>query len=331
MVCLVVVVVAAGAWWLFWRTPESAPTTFEPSQGEAPAAAAASGNAGRIRPARPTTKPGPPKPRGTTEQRAQAKKEFEEGMRLHGAGNVIPARSMLSRALLTGFLAEPEQAQAVAVLTAIADKMVFSIRIHDGDPYALLYTFKNRDRLINVARDLKLHLPWEGLLRINALRSAKRIKAGQTLKMVKGPCHSIVYKQPHVMDVYLRREGMDMVFLRRMRVGLGAEDTTPVGPWRVVSRLTKPVYNPTPRSGLKKSSIRYGEPNYAFGRKGLWIGLQGTGENTEGRTGYGIHSTNDPDSIGRNASEGCIRLGDDDIDLIYALLKERHSTVEIRP
>ena len=69
----------------------------------------------------------------------------------------------------------------------------------------------------------------------------------------------------------------------------------------------------------------------AFGSKGIWIGMTGIDKKTKDTSGYGIHSTSDAASIGTDASEGCIRVGDDDIDLVYAVLYENHSTVEIRP
>jgi lipoprotein-anchoring transpeptidase ErfK/SrfK len=44
-------------------------------------------------------------------------------------------------------------------------------------------------------------------------------------------------------------------------------------------------------------------------------------------TNYGIHSTNDPASIGKEGSLGCIRLNDVDIELVFSLLYEKWSTV----
>jgi lipoprotein-anchoring transpeptidase ErfK/SrfK len=46
--------------------------------------------------------------------------------------------------------------------------------------------------------------------------------------------------------------------------------------------------------------------------------------------GYGIHGTIEQDSIGRQASMGCIRMRPDDVALVYEMLSE-HSTVQIRP
>ena len=37
-------------------------------------------------------------------------------------------------------------------------------------------------------------------------------------------------------------------------------------------------------------------------------------------TSYGFHGTNDPDSIGEAASEGCVRLLNEDVELLFEIL-----------
>ena len=48
-----------------------------------------------------------------------------------------------------------------------------------------------------------------------------------------------------------------------------------------------------------------------------------------GAEGYGIHGTIEPDSIGKNASHGCIRLRNGDVDLVWEALVPNKSTVVI--
>ncbi|MEE8524065.1 MAG: L,D-transpeptidase, partial [Thermoanaerobaculia bacterium] len=43
------------------------------------------------------------------------------------------------------------------------------------------------------------------------------------------------------------------------------------------------------------------------------------------------HGTNAPESIGGEGSLGCIRMLPDDVGLLYELLSEGRSVVEIRP
>jgi len=54
------------------------------------------------------------------------------------------------------------------------------------------------------------------------------------------------------------------------------------------------------------------------------------GEGTaKGRTGFAIHGTNDPAEIGAAKSQGCVRMYNDDVVLIYNLLVSGRSLVEI--
>jgi lipoprotein-anchoring transpeptidase ErfK/SrfK len=62
----------------------------------------------------------------------------------------------------------------------------------------------------------------------------------------------------------------------------------------------------------------------------FWIGLAGTDGQAIGQTSYGIHGTIDPDSIGKMASMGCIRLRNEDIALVYEMLVEGKSTVIVK-
>ena len=49
-----------------------------------------------------------------------------------------------------------------------------------------------------------------------------------------------------------------------------------------------------------------------------------------GQNSYGIHGTIDESSIGQQQSQGCIRLHNADVELVYDLLTEGKSTVIVR-
>ena len=61
-------------------------------------------------------------------------------------------------------------------------------------------------------------------------------------------------------------------------------------------------------------------PGGPFGA--MWMGLS--------RPHYGIHGTNDPSSIGRDVSHGCIRMYNEDV-LALSVLVPIHTRVTIRP
>ncbi len=258
---------------------------------------------------------------------------YELGLRLMADGKFVQARSALSRALFSGRLAADQATSARNKLTDLANETLFSRRVYDDDPYTSQYVVQPNDHLglRALERRLELHVPDQLIIKINGLPN-DTIYAGDTLKMIKGPFHAVINKSDFTMDIYLHREGLEKLFITRVRVGLGRDDVTPTGMWRVKrgGKPPKPTWSPPPRSELQ-GPIRYGEPNYPFGKLGLWIRLEGIDDNTAPFRGYGIHSTDKPESVGRQASLGCIRLADPDIEVVYALLYEKWSTVEVRP
>lgn len=80
---------------------------------------------------------------------------------------------------------------------------------------------------------------------------------------------------------------------------------TPEGTFPIVVKFVKPGWKGIP-GGL---------PNNPLGER--WLGISVKGDN--GRT-YGIHGTNQPSSIGRYVSNGCIRMYNKDVIELYKLV-----------
>jgi len=96
-------------------------------------------------------------------------------------------------------------------------------------------------------------------------------------------------------------------------VAVGKESSpSPTGSFRVVARLTDPTYYHPGKV------IPAGAANPLGNR---WIGLD--------RKGYGIHGTNQQQSIGKASSHGCIRMSKRDLEELFAQIKVGDE-VEIR-
>src|SRR5581483_7849301 len=92
-------------------------------------------------------------------------------------------------------------------------------------------------------------------------------------------------------------------------VGLGRDNSTPTGLW-VIQPQNKT--HPATYYGLHgEGVIDANDPKNPLG--GYWMGITGLEGEAVGKSSYGIHGTIDPDSIGKMASQGCIRLRHDDI------------------
>lgn len=263
---------------------------------------------------------------------AEAMALWKQGNDLLARKRHAEGRTALTKALLSGRLPTAAERTAREALDELAGRMIFSRDIFDADPYVTLYTFQKGEVLAKIERKLKLHVPTQILLKINGVRSARTIRAGQTLKLIRGPFHAVVSKSHFTMDIYLHREGCEPAYVRRLKVGLGKNGSTPMGLWRVAlgRKLVRAPWNPPPNAEIQRS-IAWGEPDYPLGTKGYWLGLEGIDGNTRLHDGYGIHGTNHPESIGRAESLGCIRLADPDIETVFWLLYEHWSTVRVRP
>ena len=92
--------------------------------------------------------------------------------------------------------------------------------------------------------------------------------------------------------------------IRIFSTAVGARKTpSPSGSYQIVQRLTDPTWY------TKGKVVPPGSANPLGTR---WLGLS--------LKGYGIHGTNNPSSIGRNASHGCIRMRNSDVEQLFDMV-----------
>jgi hypothetical protein len=250
---------------------------------------------------------------------------LDECLALLDRGQIVDARQCLSDSLLNGTLTESEIAQARGLLTDLSDRLVFSPFITADDPFSIEYIVRSGDTLSGIVQKMGLQVDWRFIQRINQISHASAIRPGQNLKLIIGPFHAIVNKNAFRIDLYLG-DGDAQVFVRSYRVGLGEFNSTPTGLFKVRrnSKLLNPMWV-NPRTAEIFSSDN---PLNPIGER--WIGLQGMEERTKDLSGLGIHGTIEPESIGTNASMGCVRMLGSDVEIVYEMLLEGVSTVEIR-
>lgn len=251
-----------------------------------------------------------------------APSDHAEGLRLFDLGNqalqsgdLVNARTQLSQALRSG-LPEAKAAAARHTLLKLAQDMIFSSARTAGDPLVSTYIVQSGDSLTRIAKAHKI--PAELIARINNIADKNKIRAGQTLKIIEGPFHAVIHKNAYSMDVYLQDYLVD-----EFPVGLGEDGSTPTGTWKIKDRLVNPTYYP-PRGG---DIIYADDPANPLGER--WLGLEGVSGEAHGQMRYGIHGTIEPESIGKNASLGCIRMHNDDVELLFDLLVVEHSRVTV--
>lgn len=237
----------------------------------------------------------------------------------------LKARAVLSRAYPDA--ASTDQQTIRDALNKLNADLLFSKKVTPGDPLVTQYTVESGDSLVRIARRQELAVDWRLIQRINAVDPA-RLRVGQKLKLVRGPFHAVVDKSEYRLDLFHGSpdDPRSWLFIRSFTVGLGEGNSTPPGTFviRKGSKLVNPPWV-NPRTGEKYAAD---DPKNPIGEH--WLGFEGVGESAA-LTGYGLHGTIDPDSIGKQRSMGCVRLGTDDIALIYEMLEEQVSVVRIVP
>jgi lipoprotein-anchoring transpeptidase ErfK/SrfK len=112
--------------------------------------------------------------------------------------------------------------------------------------------------------------------------------SGQLSPLAEQPLAIIIDKDNHRLAVVSGN-----VLLRNYEVGLGG-DKTPEGNFAITEKVKDPN----------------GKSNGVFGSRGM----------TLSNTRYGIHGTDEPASIGKDESHGCIRMKKEDIEELYDLV-----------
>jgi L,D-transpeptidase ErfK/SrfK len=174
-----------------------------------------------------------------------------------------------------------------------------------------LYETQSQDTLLDIARDHDL-----GYVEIRAANpgidpwlpgAGKLLTLPSQHVLPDAPRRGIVINLPELRLYYYPPTGEP----RSFPIGIGDEGwETPVGRTEIAEKRTHPTWVPTKSEHQEDPdlppSIGPG-PDNPMGDHALYLGW----------TGYAIHGTNKPYSIGRRDSHGCIRLYPQDIDWLY--------------
>ncbi len=231
---------------------------------------------------------------------------------------IIDARNKLNDALLLP-MSQQQRAFIKEQLSQLSEQWLFSKRIFTQDSFCGSYRVQRGESLTTIGRQFRI--PYETLMLINNISRPQLLRAGQTIKVANGPFHAVVHRSLFTMDIYLQN-----VFVKSYNVGLGSPSKqTPTGLWQVKpgGKLQEPIWT-DPDTG---KVYHHGDPNYPLGS--VWVELQGVEGDALGQPSYGIHGTNEPESIGTASSRGCIRLHNGDAVQVYNLLEPTYSQVRV--
>ena len=235
-------------------------------------------------------------------------------------GKIISARDKLNQVLLAAPLSYQQRQAVKANLADLSEKWLFSRDPYASDTLTGTYKVQPGDLLSQIAKNYKV--PYEILMTINNIRRPRDLRAGDTIKVINGPFHAIVYRSTFTLDLYLGNK----TYVKSYRVGLGEKDMeTPTGKWRV--RTGGKLIKPTWTDPVTGRTYVADDPDYPLGSR--WIALEGLEGNAKGRAGFAVHGTKEPETIGTRSSRGCIRLLNGEVIELYNMLVPELSEVRV--
>lgn len=188
---------------------------------------------------------------------------------------------------------------AVLSLTSASEGMqkrwnaLFSKEITPG---SIAYTVKSGDNLYTIA--IKNHTTVTLIKKLNELKSDD-IYPHMQLKIYTAPFLIVIDKSENTLTLFSQGES-----LKKYSVATGKKNSTPTGEFKIINKLVHPTWFKT------GAILPPGSPKNALGTR--WMGFD--------KPAYGIHGTIDSQSIGTQASEGCIRMLNEDVEELYSIV-----------
>jgi len=226
----------------------------------------------------------------------------EQAKKLIADGKKPEARAALTEAILAA--AEgPARDEMRQTLDLINAELFFS---RSPSPDCIFYKVKERDTLGQIATQQKKDPYFANVIMlVNGISNAKKIRPDQNLKIPQGSFSAIVQKRAHRLIILLNGQ-----YIKEYPVTLGAAATpTPEGTFFADTKQVNPDWY-APDGTVYK----FGDSHNILGTR--WIGLKGAPE----YQGYGVHGTTDPQSIGKDASNGCVRMLNPDVEEVFGML-----------
>ena len=213
--------------------------------------------------------------------------EVYEGQQL-----LVEARGMY-RTLLERFPDSPLVARTQQRLGNLNVALLFSPVVTDLDT---VHEVRSGDTLGRIASSSGTTVAF--LKRANGLTSDV-IRPQQKLKVPKGRFSIVVDKSQNQLLLAENDQ-----FIKTYTVGTGKDNSTPVGTFKVVTKVPNPVW-------YKQGAVV--PPDSTENILGTrWLGID--------KKGYGIHGTTEPDAIGTQATAGCVRMINADVEELFDIV-----------
>jgi lipoprotein-anchoring transpeptidase ErfK/SrfK len=172
-------------------------------------------------------------------------------------------------------------------------KLLFSLVI---TPKSVLYEIKPGDTLAKIAREFKTTLD---LIKISNNLSGDKIIPGRKIKVWTVPFSILVDKSQNILILKSDEE-----IIKNYIISTGKNNSTPIGNFKITSKLINPTWY---KSGVV---VPAGSPENILGTR--WMGID--------LPSYGLHGTTEPQNLGQQVTQGCVRLSNHDVEELYTII-----------
>ncbi len=207
-------------------------------------------------------------------------------------GNLWEAMSLYQR-LINEFPNSTDIMNWQKKIEEINIKLLFS---PVSGPKSILYEIKPGDTLAKIAKEFKTTV--ELIIKSNGLKDDK-ILPGRKIKVWTAPFSIVVDKSQNTLILKTDEE-----IIKTYIVSTGINNSTPVGNFKIINKLPLPTWF---KAG---AVVAPNSPDNILGAR--WLGFD--------LPGYGIHGTTDPQNLGKQITQGCVRMSNSDIEELYAVV-----------
>ncbi|MDD5597695.1 MAG: L,D-transpeptidase family protein [Victivallaceae bacterium] len=178
------------------------------------------------------------------------------------------------------------------------------------------YSVQPNDGLRKIA--MTYNVSSEAVQRSNNMKLTDfNVQLGKTYNIYAGDWQIVISKSRK--QLYLFDGGK---IFKVYNIGVGKDNRTPAGIFKTGGKRKNPDwYSP-------KGKIPFGEKGNVLGTR--WIRLVPDGKTSRPVSGLGIHGTWEPDSIGKAESNGCVRLLNEDVEELFAIIPDEGKSVSVK-
>ncbi|MEW6075005.1 MAG: L,D-transpeptidase family protein [Candidatus Omnitrophota bacterium] len=163
-------------------------------------------------------------------------------------------------------------------------------------PKSTLYEVKPGDTLTKISKAFNTTVE---LIKKGNNLADDTIIPGKKLKIWTAPFTIFVDKSQNLLILK-----SDDEIIKTYVVATGANNSSPVGTFKITNKLQNPTW-------FKAGAVVPSDsPENILGSR--WLGFD--------LAGYGIHGTTDPQSLGKQVTQGCVRMSNQDVEELYSIV-----------